>query len=72
MFPATTETEELFTLANLATYKMVGRSNVAEYDEYTRKLLQPWFEKESERLRNDPKFQKSTMTEKRETIKRQN
>ena len=66
--PSTTETEELFTLANLPTYKMIGRSNVAEYDEYTRKLLQPYFEKQSTLIRNDPEFQKGNMTIKRQII----
>ena len=67
--PATTETEELFTLTHLETFKMAGRTNVAEYDEYTKKLLQPYFEKQSELLRNDPGFQKASRTQKREIIK---
>lgn len=67
--PSTTETEELFTLTHLETFKMQGRTNVAEYDDYTRKFLQPLFEKQSEVLRNSDAFKRASLTQKREIIK---
>ena len=67
--PATTEAEEIFTLSHLETFKLQGRSKLAEYDEYTRKFLQPLFEQKSEALRNDKDFQKANLAQKRDIIK---
>jgi len=67
--PEDTDTEQLYNVTSMQTFKANFRTDDPLYDQYATKLLRPILDVQSERLLESNKFMNSSLDEKRKAVK---
>ena len=67
--PADTDTDQLYNVTSMQSYKAGFRTDDAEYDRYATELLRPILDIQSERLLESNDFMNSSMDGKRKAVK---